>query len=174
MTIEAKELKEWINSLPSGTSIGIDEGGLTLQVVGNPDVYLEIGGLPDEENATIYCPVCENVPLDVCPTQACAQWRDTIRERLVAGDSEQEIKDFFVEQYGARVLATPPATGFNWLVYVLPPVVFLVGAFILVRTFRNWRKVTSVVPAEGPDQDAGSQDPYVQRIEDELRRRMEG
>ena len=30
----------------------------------------------------LYCPVCENVPLDVCPTQACAQWRATIREKL--------------------------------------------------------------------------------------------
>ena len=57
MPLTAKELKEWINSLPSDTSIGIDEGGLTLQVEGNPDVYLEIGGLP--EDATIYCPACE-------------------------------------------------------------------------------------------------------------------
>jgi cytochrome c-type biogenesis protein CcmH len=131
----------------------------------------------DEVNAIasqLYCPVCENVPLDVCPTQACAQWRETIRERLIAGENEQEIKDFFVEQYGARVLATPPATGFNWLVYVLPPAVFLVGAFVLVRTFRNWRKTPPiVVPEEVQGQDAASQDPYVQRIEAELRRRME-
>ena len=49
MSIKAEELKQWINSLPSGTSIGIDEGGLTLQVVGNPEVYLEIGGLPEED-----------------------------------------------------------------------------------------------------------------------------
>lgn len=131
----------------------------------------------DEVNAIasqLYCPVCENVPLDVCPTQACAQWRETIRERLIAGENEQEIKDFFVEQYGARVLATPPATGLNWLVYVLPPAVFLVGAFVLVRTFHNWRKTTPiVVPEDVQGMDAASQDPYVQRIEAELRRRME-
>ena len=131
----------------------------------------------DEVNAIasqLYCPVCENVPLDVCPTQACAQWRETIRERLIAGENEQEIKDFFVEQYGARVLATPPATGLNWLVYVLPPAVFIVGAFVLVRTFRTWRKTTPiVVPEEVTGPDAASQDPYVQRIEAELRRRME-
>ena len=27
----------------------------------------------------LYCPVCQNIPLDVCPTDACAKWRDTIR-----------------------------------------------------------------------------------------------
>ena len=42
----------------------------------------------DQVNAIaqqLYCPVCENVPLDVCPTAACAQWRATIREKLEAG-----------------------------------------------------------------------------------------
>ena len=33
----------------------------------------------------LYCPVCENVPLDVCGTQACAQWRELIREKLGQG-----------------------------------------------------------------------------------------
>ena len=36
----------------------------------------------DEVNAIarkMYCPVCENVPLDVCPTQACMEWRELIR-----------------------------------------------------------------------------------------------
>lgn len=131
----------------------------------------------DEVNAIakqLYCPVCENVPLDVCPTQACAQWRETIREKLIAGSDEQEIKDFFVEQYGARVLATPPATGLNWLVYVLPPVVFILGAIILVRTLRGWRTATDAasVARMQPDDDL-QQDPYVRRIEEELRRRME-
>ena len=61
----------------------------------------------DQVNAIakqMFCPVCENTPLDVCPTQACAQWRELIRQKLAAGWSDQEIKDYFVEQYGARVL----------------------------------------------------------------------
>ena len=49
----------------------------------------------DEVNAVakqLYCPVCENTPLDVCPTQACAQWRDLIRLKLSQGESEEEGK----------------------------------------------------------------------------------
>lgn len=50
MSISAKDLKKWINSIPDGTPVGIDDGGLTLQVVGNSDVYLEVGGLPQEDD----------------------------------------------------------------------------------------------------------------------------
>lgn len=127
----------------------------------------------DQVNAIakqLYCPVCENVPLDVCPTQACAQWRALIREKLAEGDSEAEIKAYFVRQYGDRVLAAPPARGLNWLVYIIPPLAFLSGAFILYRAFQAWRK---------PVPDAGSQalsteppsDEYIARLEEELRRR---
>jgi cytochrome c-type biogenesis protein CcmH len=125
----------------------------------------------DEVNAIahqLYCPVCENVPLDVCPTEACAQWRATIRDKLAAGWSEGQIKDFFVEQYGARVLATPPARGLNWLVYVLPPVAFLAGAYILFRALRSWGRPAEIPPPAGDD---SSDDPYVARLEEELRRR---
>jgi cytochrome c-type biogenesis protein CcmH len=127
----------------------------------------------DEVNAIakqLYCPVCENVPLDVCPTQACAQWRGTIRQKLAEGWSEQQIKDYFVEQYGVRVLATPPAEGLNWLVYVLPPVAFLIGAYVLFRALRSWRRAAEVASA-APAAPMASDDPYVRQLEEELRRR---
>ncbi len=115
----------------------------------------------------LYCPVCENVPLDVCPTQACAQWRQTIREKLTLGWSEQQIKDYFVEQYGERVLAAPPARGLNLLVYILPPLAFVAGAYVLYRALRTWRRPAAPAVAPPPT----VQDEYTRRIEDELRRR---
>jgi cytochrome c-type biogenesis protein CcmH len=127
----------------------------------------------DEVNAIakqLYCPVCENIPLDVCPTQACAQWRGLIREMLAEGRSEAEIKDYFVRQYGDRVLATPPARGLNWLVYLIPPLAILAGAFVLYRAMLSWRAAAGATrparPAEHPPSDE-----YVARLEEELRRR---
>lgn len=125
----------------------------------------------DEVNAVangLYCPVCENVPLDVCPTQACKQWRDTIRDKLAQGWSEEQIHQYFVGQYGDRVLATPPATGLNWLIYLLPPAAFIVGAVILVGVVRSWRK-----PPQLASEPAGevAEDPYLEKVEEELRRR---
>lgn len=125
----------------------------------------------DEVNAVakgLYCPVCENIPLDVCPTQACKQWRDTIRDKLAQGWSEEQIHQYFVGQYGDRVLATPPATGLNWLIYLLPPAAFIAGAVILVGVVRSWRK-----PPELASEPAGeaAEDPYLEKVEEELRRR---
>ena len=37
----------------------------------------------------LYCPVCESTPLDVCPTEACRQWRELIRQMLREGKSEE-------------------------------------------------------------------------------------
>ena len=125
----------------------------------------------DEVNAVangLYCPVCENVPLDVCPTQACKQWRDTIRDKLAQGWSEEQIHQYFVGQYGDRVLATPPATGLNWLIYLLPPAAFIVGAVILIGVVRSWRKPPQLI---GEPAGEAAEDPYLEKVEEELRRR---
>lgn len=117
----------------------------------------------------LYCPVCESTPLDVCPTEACRQWRELIRTMLSEGKSEAQIKQYFVEQYGARVLAEPP----NRLVtYLVPAAAILLGAFLLFRGFQMWmkpsRKEASAAAREEPQP---IQDPYVARLEEELKKR---
>ena len=116
----------------------------------------------------LYCPVCESTPLDVCPTEACRQWRELIRTMLAQGKSDSEIKQYFVEHYGARVLDEPP----NRLVtYLVPAIAILLGAFLLFRGFQMWMKPSTtkaVAPEPGPK---AAQDPYVARLEEELKKR---
>lgn len=120
----------------------------------------------------LYCPVCENVPLDVCPTQACEQWRQLIREKLVEGWDEERIKAYFVEQYGARVLATPPAEGLNWLAYLVPPIAILSGAYLLYRAMKSWQKPAPEAGLQGDIVKAPEiEDEYINRLEEELRKR---
>jgi cytochrome c-type biogenesis protein CcmH len=135
----------------------------------------------DEVNAIakqLYCPVCENTPLDVCPTEACRQWRELIRSQLADGWTEDQIKQYFVDNYGDRVLAEPPRTGLNWVVYVLPPVIILLGGFILFRALQSWTKASTA--SAGPSASEASppgeakpieQDEYVARFEEELKKR---
>jgi cytochrome c-type biogenesis protein CcmH len=118
----------------------------------------------------LYCPVCENTPLDVCPTEACRQWRDLIRQQLAEGKSEAEIKQYFVENYGARVLAEPPRSGLNWLVYILPPLIILAGAFFLFRALREWTK-PSTASAAAKSKEEAPQDDYIAQLEEELKKR---
>lgn len=125
----------------------------------------------------LFCPVCENTPLDVCPTQACKEWREEIRSMLAEGKSEAEIKQYFVDYYGARVLAEPPRSGFNWLVYVVPPIVIVAGIFVLFRALRAWTQPSTAeaVPAPpsqgGDDASSTSDDEYIARMEEELKKR---
>jgi cytochrome c-type biogenesis protein CcmH len=117
----------------------------------------------------LYCPVCESTPLDVCPTEACRQWRDLIRSMLAEGKSEAEIKQYFVAQYGARVLAEPP----NRLVtYLVPGAAILLGALLLFRGFQIWLKPSATGAAATAEQESNpTQDPYVARLEEELKNR---
>ena len=129
----------------------------------------------------LYCPVCENIPLDVCHTKACAQWRELIREKLAQGWNDQQIKQYFVDQYGDRVLGTPPARGLNWLVYILPPVAILLGAFILLRALQAWRTPAPAASISNPetppssnlekDNEHSDTEVYRRRLEEELRKR---
>jgi cytochrome c-type biogenesis protein CcmH len=124
----------------------------------------------DQVNAVakeLYCPVCENIPLDVCPTQACAQWRDLIREKLSQGWSKDQIKEYFRQQYGDRVLSQPPQEGLNLLVYILPPVFFAFGIFLVYRVLRQRKPAAAArAPVVTP-----ADDPYLRRMEEELKKR---
>jgi cytochrome c-type biogenesis protein CcmH len=129
----------------------------------------------DEVNAIarkLYCPVCESTPLDVCPTQACKEWRELIRSMLAEGKTEDEILQHFVDQYGARVLAEPPKEGGFWLIYLLPPAVILVGAVILFRSLKEWTKPKAAAPASSGEQveSSAKKDDYVARLEEELKK----
>ena len=120
----------------------------------------------DQVNAVakeLFCPVCENIPLDVCPTQACVQWRDLIRQKLSIGWSKDQIKEYFRQQYGDRVLAEPPREGLNWLVYILPPVFFLVGVYLVYRVMS---KRKPAVPLSSADclADAGGRRPVLEAV----------
>jgi cytochrome c-type biogenesis protein CcmH len=126
----------------------------------------------DEVNAIakrLYCPVCENIPLDVCAEQACKDWREDIRIKLAAGWTDDQIIQYFLEQHGAKVLSAPPPEGLNLMVYILPPVVLIAGAIVLVRVIRSWQKMAT--PVETSPTMLEDDDPYAARLEEELRRR---
>ena len=134
----------------------------------------------DQVNAVakqMYCPVCENIPLDVCPTQACSQWRELIRQKLAAGWSAEQIKQYFATHYGDRVLGVPPVgRGINWLIYVVLVIALVVGIYLVYHTIHGSqpRSVPGSIPLPG-DPGAGApsgpKDPYLARVEDELKKR---
>ena len=123
----------------------------------------------------MFCPVCENIPLDVCQTTACAKWRETIREKLTAGWTDQQILDYFVAQYGERVLANPSTRGFNIFLWALPPVAVVAGFVFLWLYFRRVARQPAPVKAPAAQAAAADEpaqtDKYVEQLEKELEKR---
>jgi cytochrome c-type biogenesis protein CcmH len=132
----------------------------------------------DEVNAVahqLYCPVCQNTPLDVCPTEACRDWREQIRGMLAEGKTEDEILQYFVDQFGDRVLSAPPVTTkFNYIIYIVPPLIILAGAIILFRSLKEWTSPKGEQTGSGAEQDAdkssAEKDDYIARLEEELKK----
>jgi cytochrome c-type biogenesis protein CcmH len=124
----------------------------------------------DQVNALarqLYCPVCENTPLDVCPTRACAQWRDLIREKIEQGWSDDQIKQYFAEQYGEQVLSVPAVNGPNRMIFIVPVFLFLAGGFIALHYIRDLRRRTLITGTSNPEK-LPDDDPYLARVEEEL------
>jgi cytochrome c-type biogenesis protein CcmH len=129
----------------------------------------------DQVNAVareLYCPECENIPLDVCPSQACMDMRAEIRLKLEQGWTKAQIKNYYVERYGDRVLGAPPARGWNWLMYVIPPVAILASAVILYRVLRSWKRPSPAADVQAPQiqNPPAAVDDYVARLEAELKK----
>ena len=125
----------------------------------------------DQVNAVakqLNCPVCENVPLDVCETQACSQWRDLIRQKLGAGDKPEQIIAYFRTTYGDRVLQSPPREGFTTLVWILPFVGLIAGVAILVVVLRRMAPQTTPAKVDTV-QSPSSAEEYRERLERELK-----
>ena len=124
----------------------------------------------------LYCPVCENTPLDVCGTQACADWRELIRTKLAQGETAQDVYAYFARQYGDRVLAQPPRQGINLILWLFPIVAVVLGLVFFGRYLQNLRAESAgtavesgggtAVPPQPPDPDD-----YAARIEQELRKK---
>lgn len=137
-------------------------------------VYAQSGikGYPTDDDVNrvakkLYCPVCPNTPLDVCETQACEDWRAQIHDQLASGMSEQQVIDYFVAQYGQRVLAEPERRGFSSLVWLFPVIASLLGVWVTYEILRGWRAKKTVAP---PVLENSQVSPEVlARIEQELR-----
>ena len=78
------------------------------------------------------------------------QMRDILRERLAAGQSEQEILDYFVSVYGQSVLADPPKEGFTLVIWVVPPLALAFGVAAAVAAVRTMRRRQAVPAGPAP------------------------
>jgi len=111
--------------------------------------------------AEIVCPVCETT-LDQSNAPIAEKMKTFIRVRIAAGDSEQEIKDSLVAEFGEGVLAQPPGGGFGLLAWLLPLAALVGGAVAVALLVLTWSRRRAAEADE-----TAPLDPELERLVDE-------
>ncbi len=113
--------------------------------------------------AELVCPVCETT-LDQSNAPVAERMKLYIRERIAAGDTEDEIKDALVADFGPGVLAKPPGGRFGLLAWLLPLAGLVAGAVAIAVLVRMWSRGRAPVSEEPLDPE------LERRVDEELAR----
>ena len=92
------------------------------------------------------CLVCQNQSIDDSEAPLAKDLRLLVRERIKAGDSDQEVVDFIVARYGEFVLLKPRFEPRTLLLWFATPAVFLVALLLIALAYRR-RKTAPEQPA---------------------------
>jgi cytochrome c-type biogenesis protein CcmH len=114
----------------------------------------------------LIAPCCFTQVVAIHQSAAAAEVRRDVRVRLAAGETRQQILDAYVAQYGNRVLAEPPATGFNVTLYVLPVLMLLASAVLVAAVVRRFTYRPAFVAEYSPETASVTDQA---RLDDELR-----
>lgn len=126
----------WLFALTLGAMMALAAPVLAVQ----PDEMLADPALEARARAIsrdIRCPVCQGETIDDSNAQISRDLRIIIRERIMAGDTDQQVIDFVVDRYGEFVLFNPRATGTNLILWLAGPVMLLAGGAIAFAALRR-------------------------------------
>lgn len=119
---------------------------LTLTLLASPLWAVEPSEMLDDPvleerardlSAGLRCPICQNESIDESNAALSKELRIIVRERLVAGDSDQDILDYLVARYGEYVLLNPTVSGANWILWLAAPSLFLLALGVGWSTIRR-------------------------------------
>jgi cytochrome c-type biogenesis protein CcmH len=90
------------------------------------------------------CMVCRNESIDESNADLARDMRILVRERLVAGDSNDEVITFIVDRYGEYALLKPTTGGANWMLWAAGPLMMLIALGIGIGYLRSRRPIPEV------------------------------
>ena len=118
----------------------------------------------------MYCPVCENIPLDECQTTACLEWKDEIAAQLSSGRTPQQVIDSFVARFGDHVVGVPQDPLIRALTFLLPLLATFVAVLVGVQTFRRFTRAQPLsLEQESATVGEPSEASYRRRLEADVR-----
>ena len=100
------------------------------------------------------CMVCQNESIDDSDAALARDLRILVRERLVAGDSDDEVLDFVVERYGEFALLKPTFGGGNLILWIAGPLGLIFALFIGVNMVRRSNAFSEAKDTLSSDEEA--------------------
>ena len=99
------------------------------------------------------CPTCQGLSVKDSEAGFSASIKGKIRELMKQGKSDEEIMAYFVERYGEWILRSPPVSGFNIVLWVLPGAAIVSGLLWVLYRSKNWvekptKEMTGLTPEE--------------------------
>lgn len=111
----------------------------------------------DDINAVagrMFCPECENIPLDKCFTTVCIQWKQDIAAQLAAGATADDIVNGFVSRFGDQVVGVPQDPFLRNLALIAPTLFLIVAAVIGFYAIRSRVQRSTATPYPSASDDA--------------------
>jgi cytochrome c-type biogenesis protein CcmH len=99
----------------------------------------------------VRCPTCDGQSVANSDADASQAIRQDIHDRILQGQSDQQILAFIVSRYGRGILLKPPASGFSGLVWTVPVVAFVLAVAGLAVAFRRWRARPGAVVSDADE-----------------------
>jgi cytochrome c-type biogenesis protein CcmH len=97
-------------------------------------------------SAQLRCMVCQNESIDESNADLARDLRVLVRERLQAGDSDDQIRAFLVRRYGDFILLKPPFMLETWLLWGAPFLILLAGGCIILIARRRQKNLLLANP----------------------------
>ena len=121
-----------------------------------PDEILDDPALEERARTItleLRCLVCQNQSIDDSNAPLARDLRILVRDRLLAGDSDDEVIDYVVDRYGDYVLLRPPFRTATWLLWLGPFIVLAIAIGLLVSVVRRHRMTKQPPPAPLSDEE---------------------
>ncbi len=93
------------------------------------------------------CVVCQNQSVDDSDAPLARDIRVLVRERIKAGDSDDEVRAFMIERYGKFVLLRPPVEGDTLPLWLAPLAIVALGALAAWAYLRSLARQPATAPA---------------------------
>ena len=113
--------------------VAIPSAAFDIESMPTPEMQRRYDGLTHE----LRCMQCQNQSIADSPVGLAEDLRRDVREQIIAGKTDAQIRDSMVARYGNIILFRPPFTPSTAWVWVLPFLLLLVGVLIAVRIVRH-------------------------------------